>query len=381
MSEPTVGVQFHGQWGSIDDARRVKVLDLNKAANIPWVRIDLEWRYVEQTGKGVYDQGMLDRYDFLFSECRKRGLKVLGIVVRTPDWANPNTGADGTGPPLKPSDFADFCTFAANRWKLDAYEIWNEEDPSQTFWTGTPTQYVALLKLAFFALRSVQPSAPVVLGGIASNDAEYLRSLYSLGAGPFFDVVATHPYQQPTNFPPSTPDSPSAAWNYMHFPAVLEVMKVNGDGSKPVWFTEFGYSTHANTGGEANWNRGVNEQQQADFLLEALRIAGAWPNVEKIFFYKIDNDAGQPNVQLANYGIVNYDLTPKLAYTALKNHLSAVAVPPPPVPDVPTAIVEIRQTLDWMHAPKPAGLGYDVARTKRTHAHKALVALQGVWSS
>jgi hypothetical protein len=98
-------------------------------------------------------------------------------------------------------------------------------------------------------------------------------------------------------------------------------MTANGDASKPVWFTEFGYSTHANTGGEANWNKGVTDQQQSDFLVSAFQIATAWPNVERLYAYKLDDDdpARQRGVHLSSYGIVKHDLTPKPAYTALKN--------------------------------------------------------------
>ena len=97
-------------------------------------------------------------------------------------------------------------------------------------------------------------------------------------------------------------------------------MKAYNDGSKPVWFTEFGYSTHSNTGTENNSNKGVTEAQQAQFLIEALDLAETWPNVEKLFVYKIDDEAAFRNrgPQLSNYGIVHLDLSPKAAYQALK---------------------------------------------------------------
>lgn len=318
-----VGVHFHGQWPTVDTARRDKILDLIADAGIEWVRIDVEWRYIEQTGKSQYNGYMLGKYDDLFKGMRDRGLKILGVIMRTPDWANPAAAnkPNGEMPPLNRMDYADFCGWSMNRWMFDASEIWNEEDPSQTFWRGTPQQYVDLLKVAYSALKSAKPTAPVVLGGVSTNYDTYLKTLYDLGAKPYFDVLATHPYQTPSNLSPSTSDSPPERWNYMHYPAVLALMQANGDGDKPVWFTEFGYSTHPTAPGADNSNKGVSEQQQADYLLKAIEIAEGWPNVENLFIYKIDDDRVS-NEHIDNYGLVKRDYTPKLAYKALKELLT-----------------------------------------------------------
>ena len=108
----------------------------------------------------------------------------------------------------------------------------------------------------------------------------------------------------------------------MHYPVVLAVMEANGTQQAGV-VHRVRLSTHPNTGGEANWNLGVSEQQQADFTVEAFRIAENWPNVERIYAYKIDDEAVARGrgPQLSNYGLVRTDLTPKPSYAALKNYL------------------------------------------------------------
>jgi hypothetical protein len=112
-------------------------------------------------------------------------------------------------------------------------------------------------------------------------------------------------------------------------------MVANGDGAKPIWFTEFGWSSHANPSGVQNWNRGVTQQQQADFLVRTLTyVAQNFPYVTNVFWYEERNSASG-NVQLDNYGLLNRDLSPKPAYDALKaflmtNTASASAAPAAP---------------------------------------------------
>ena len=107
-------------------------------------------------------------------------------------------------------------------------------------------------------------------------------------------------------------------WLLTHVPAVRDVMARNGDGAKPIWFTEFGWSVHDNRPDSPPWQRGVSPAEQAAYLTRALGLIGSrYPYVERAFWYK---DAARPEedeVQ-AGYGLLRADLTPRPAYTALK---------------------------------------------------------------
>ena len=172
------GVHFHGQWDGpdIDNARRDKILDLIAAAHLS-LRVDIEWEYIE-TAKGVYSASELAKYDYLFAGAKARGIEVLGIPMRTPTWARPAGTAD-SAPPTRVQDYGDFVAWAANRWKLPALEIWNEENAG--FWTGTTAQYVALLKSAYTSIKAAQP-ATTVYGGLVADDDAYVKAMYANGA-------------------------------------------------------------------------------------------------------------------------------------------------------------------------------------------------------
>jgi hypothetical protein len=319
---PAVGVQLHGMWSDYSDAQRLAVLDKIAAARLQWVRIDMGWSSFQQSCRTCFSGWYLDRANFLVDAARQRGLKVLVTAWRTPDWAN--NGAGELAPPASPADFGSFMAWLAGRFRgrVAAYEIWNEPD-SRDFFTGTVAQYAALVRAAYPGVKSGDPNAQVVLGGPINNNTDWLRSVYQAGAGGSFDVLATHPYMGPSDLPPETPDlRGDNIYLLTHVAAVHQLMVANGDGAKPIWFTELGWSSHENRGGEANWDRGVTLQQQADYTVRAIELVRSkFPYVTNMILYNERNRA-TGDLQLDNYGILQRDLSEKPVYAALRSYLA-----------------------------------------------------------
>jgi hypothetical protein len=91
---------------------------------------------------------------------------------------------------------------------------------------------------------------------------------------------------------PETPDTGGDWWLITHVPAVHELMTRHGDGGKPIWFTELGWSVHDNRSGLPPWQRGVGAEQQASYLGRTFSLSGArCPYVERAYWYK---DAARP---------------------------------------------------------------------------------------
>ena len=102
-------------------------------------------------------------------------------------------------------------------------------------------------------------------------------------------------------------------------------MAQQGDGGKPIWFTEFGWSSHPNTASTPTWQRGVTEAQQGDYFVRTLRwIATNAPYVTNTFWYNDTNTTAGAE-QYDNYGLLRTDLSPKPAYTTLKGYLTGLA--------------------------------------------------------
>ena len=298
-----MGVQFHGTWSNYSAADRATILDKLVAAGAEWVRIDIGWASYEYTGPGQIYAWYANLADAAVNEANARGLKVLAVLWGSPTWANGNQ--DPRFPPADPQAYASFARWAAEhyRGRVAAWEVWNEPNLDE-FWAGAdPAAYTALLRAAYPAFKAGDPGAPVVLGGTSYNDTDYLAAVYANGGQGSFDILATHPYMGPSDLPPETPDD-GTEWTLAHVRAVHDLMVSRGDGGKPIWFTEFGWSTHANTGGEPNWQRGVTDEQQGDFLVRTLRwTAQNAPYVTNVFWYNERNQQSG-GVHLDGYGLL-----------------------------------------------------------------------------
>lgn len=332
---PAMGSVFHATWSDYDNAKRIRVLDMLAAAGVEWVRIDMGWDVFEKDGPGVYNQSYIDLVSHAVDAANARGIKVLGMIWWTPDWAT--GGRRGTYPPRDPADYGRFAGWIADQFKgrVQAWEIWNEPN-HDSFWTGTIGEYVQLVKAAYPKIKAADPNALVVAGSTSHNDTTTLRKMYDAGMGGYFDVLSTHPYQGMQNDPPEVPDTTGDKWWLLsHVKSVRDLMKSRGDGSKKIWFTEYGWSAHKNTGGEENWELGVTPAQQADFLVRAAEFVKAnYPYVTNMFWYNSRAKA-TGDVHQDGFGLLNRDFSPRLVYDALKSYTTAN--PPPSTDSEPTS--------------------------------------------
>jgi len=93
-------------------------------------------------------------------------------------------------------------------------------------------------------------------------------------------------------------------------------MASHGDGDKPIWFTEFGWSSHPGDT-EVNWLRGVSEATQAAYLTRTAELVGRqMPYVTRMYWFT-DRDLPGGDVQNRNYGLFRSDLSAKPALAAL----------------------------------------------------------------
>jgi hypothetical protein len=159
------------------------------------------------------------------------------------------------------------------------------------------------------------------------NDSAYLSQIYANGGKGSFDVVATHPYQGVADMAPEQPDGGTREY-FTHLPSVRSVMTQNGD-SKPIWFTEWGWSAHDNSLNPPSWARGVSEATQADYAVRAVRYtASNYPYVGVMFWYK-ERAWNVPTPlepwleqHLEGYGLLRPDRSERPVYAAFKSVLT-----------------------------------------------------------
>ena len=263
------------QWNDYSDAQRLAVLDKIAAAHLQWVRIDMGWSSFQDRCRSCVSRLVPGPGQLRRRRGPPAGLKVLVTAWRTPGWAN--DGAGELAPPSnRPTSAASWagspgasgagCRPTRSGTSPTRGTSSPAASASTPRWRGPPTPGV----------KSGDPDALVVLGGPINNNTDWLGSVYRAGAGGSFDVLATHPYMGPSDLPPETRPPRRRHHLLTHVAAVHKLMVANGDGDRPIWFTELGWSSHPNSGGEANWDRGVTLQQQADYTAASDR-AGSTP--------------------------------------------------------------------------------------------------------
>jgi hypothetical protein len=230
--------------------------------------------------------------DSVVETAAARGLRLLPVVMYAAGW-DASKNSDTQFPrPARNGPYVDFVRALVRRygpngtlWKenpgmpklaVRMWQIWNE--PSlPTFWPDRPFErsYVSLLRAAHAGIKSTDPGAKVVLGGLPNYSWQQLRPIYQTpGARNAFDVVAIHPYTtKPTG--------------------VITILQLNravmnqfGDARKPILATEVGWPSSL---GKAPQALGVTEAGQARDIAAVMPLLASYrKSLNLLGFYIFD---------------------------------------------------------------------------------------------
>lgn len=202
---------------------------INKVADTQsyWVGgVPILWSEVESS-RGVYNWTSADAQGVHYKNASNEGLTIIGNVRSTPAWAR--LYSQYYCGPMQSQYFDEFANFmyqVVSRYSYAPYnvkywEIWNEPDvaPSQVG-TNYESQfgcwgnindayygggyYANMLKVVYPAIKSANPNAQVLVGGLLMNcnpnksssckETKFFEGILRNGGGPFFDGVTFHAY-------------------------------------------------------------------------------------------------------------------------------------------------------------------------------------------
>ncbi|NCC32521.1 MAG: hypothetical protein EOM24_10945 [Chloroflexia bacterium] len=272
---------------------------LIREAGIQWQREEIFWHEVQKEPGGPYrwggnEQGMYN-YDLAISAQRRAGINILGLLTYNPAWFK------GKNPLPEEwiTDWGDYvyqtvARYGRERNQITYWELWNEPNLAASGYESglyTVADFVRILEVGRAAALAADPRAKIVMGGLSSiwsvppsehyyDYFDYLDRVGQLGGWKHVDIIAIHPYR---------PDAPEGdAWRRDQSLTFGQEMQRLDDilrtyGAKPVWLTEWGWST------TRSW-QGVDEDTQAFFLVRSYLHAIAHPSIEKVFWYDFRND-------------------------------------------------------------------------------------------
>ena len=272
--------------------------------------------------------------DYMVRIARTHGLELVVRLDMPPEWAI--VPHRHSGLPFDLVAYADFVAAVVERYQghVLGYIIWNEPnlaaewsrsggDSSQHWesfdgWVAAPVDYVGVLCEAYNVIHAADPDALVVAAGLAPtnevspralDDRLFLRQIYAAGAANCFDVLSVHDYGYGLS-----PEDERGAHGGLNLARILDlrdIMVAHGD-HKPVWITELGYTV------QPGLHPSVSEEEQAAYLVGSFeRVQRDWPWVEMLTVWNLCYGL-PPDNEMSGYSLVEPDLTPRMAYWALR---------------------------------------------------------------
>ena len=305
------GVHMDMTWDADPSRRASEVAAVRNVLHAQISRNSLLWHQVEMV-QGQRDWSLTDA---VVNELTSAGIEPMFTVIGSPSWANGVTESVPDHQLYVPTDtrefhtwlghFTEFLTAAVIRYgdRVPKWEIWGEENDSFCWKPAeNQLQYNETYVAARAAIKAVDPSAQVAIGGLSGLEAcggitgkDFLQGMYD--AGIFPDYVAIHPY---TTGPAHAPDT-YVPWenNFGDIQAIRDIQVAN-HSVVPMWLTEWGWSLDD-----------TSEASQADFLLKSLRmIRGEFKYVTVATVFMDYDHYG------FRYGLLRSDLTPRASGTA-----------------------------------------------------------------
>jgi hypothetical protein len=314
----------------IDEARYRGALETGAR----WDRWPLYWHWVDEGGYVGSHPGGTHDYDTLVTQDIAHGLTPVVILLGTParhtksvrdvgraNSANANTptlppaslmesiftdGSDTPGPgkTINPANaWAHFVFSTVERYRprgilarqqgwprgvgVRYWEVWNEPD-FRSFWSGSVEEYYRLLEVAYQSIKTADPGATVILGGLAFYDqrAWFPELLRQTGGQPdraYFDVFSFHHYLSIYR----------SEWLIRQARAALDAQ---GLTDIPLWITESGVSVWDDYPATAH---GVSPDtpyrgtmvEQAAYVIQNSALA-FYNGVERYYHFMLHDDCG-----------------------------------------------------------------------------------------
>jgi hypothetical protein len=294
-------------------------MELLKRTGIHLLRISFGWDGIE-IEKGKFQWGFWD--DFVRTAVDDYGITLIPYICYTPRW---NSTGDSTNywnhTPLDYNEFGTFVEVLVNRYKdrIKTWELWNEPDIRE-FWSGNAADLARLTKVGVQAVRRADPTARIVLAGLAGHTDFTLSLFRDYDIGPYVDIVNCHSYFETWNSNPL-----EAVVPYVN--TLADIISRYGNGQS-LWMAEVGYSTYRKPDGyvsyqyQCTYDYEHTLEYQPIAMWRTLTLLLSTGKIAAIAWYEVkDLPAGEDvigDVNNRNLGIDFVDHRPKPAESGLK---------------------------------------------------------------
>jgi hypothetical protein len=324
------GMSMGADLTQLSDVKFDAEMNTMQKMGVHWVRASIPWGLVQHSGPSDNQWILIDR---LVETVQAEGMQLIGIIDNPPLWAEsgvtPVAGCSLT-PPFQLQAYADFAAKVAQRYTSSAVSVLEAENsPNQPgAWpTPDPCAYSKLMKLTYTAIKAADPGILVLNGGVGGtkntkgsiSGSNWIKALYSNGAGSSFDAVSFHPYSYPC-----TPSDGCGTRTWGALPTVRQTMVTNGDSAKQIWASEFGSPT-SGVAGDGH----VTEAVQSSIMVDAMQNWVTFPWAGPFCVYEFRDFGTNPTDKSDWFGLVSNDLRHKKpAFFAYQYYATGKGTPP-----------------------------------------------------
>jgi hypothetical protein len=320
-----------------------------KRGGVESLRVPIDWAAVQSAPGAEPDWSSVDP---VVRGAAEAGIGVLPFLSSPPQWAVSYEGVGGARAPVslpvltaaQRAGWREFLRLAVFRYgpggsfwaenpllpaqPIRVWQVWNEENFKYFAARPSPSQYGKLVVESFRDLRSADPGARIVLGGLfirpkgaaakpaagrikrAYFAADFLERMYRAtpGVRGKFIAVALHPYSK--GYRELTPE----------IEEVRAALKKSRDPGRALWLTELGWSS-----GKPNASNGHNQFEkgvpgQAQELTGAFKLlranAASW-RVKRVYWFSFTDAPGTCNF-CDGSGLFSQAFVAKPAWSAYK---------------------------------------------------------------
>jgi hypothetical protein len=315
-----------------------------RAGGVDSVRIPISWAATQPFSGAEANFGAPDQ---LIAGAAAAGLNVLPFVYDAPAWAVVPARVPGPGNAHAPKTlpvksaaqrtaWANFLKLVVARYgpagsfwaanpalgesQIRTWQIWNEENFKYFVVRPRPSDYGKLINVSYAAIKSVDPGAKLILGGMFAQPREaqfkskpaqayfatdFLDGVYKTtpGVKGKFSGVSLHPYT--ANYQQLTPD----------IEAFRLVLKENHDAGKRLWITEIGWSSEPKSAGDSFAKGPKGQVTQLNGAFKLFKAKAAKWKLQRIYWFSVDDQPGLCNF-CGGSGLFGDGFVPKRSWFA-----------------------------------------------------------------
>jgi hypothetical protein len=248
----------------------------------------------------------------------------------------------------------DFVQFLVGRYrgKIQAVEPWNEQNLAgewggSRLWPTYPApppqgvlDFIQLQKAAYEGIRAADPTVLVILPALtptgappplAIDDRDYLDFLLGANGGEimrYYDVLGVHPsgYNNPPDDFSDVQTVPTTTYKvhpsfYIKRYQQLHDVQVKYGDTKPMWFTEVGWSSTRLLVRGYEYGLDNSEAQRGRYFARLLeQVNSDAPYVTNVIVWNLNFRMITPEIdEKYGFGVVNADGSATPAYTCLSD--------------------------------------------------------------